>query len=61
MGTSIAGERLLSATDLTNANLNKATVSGVDAFQDAIYSNTTCPDGSNSDTNGGTCVGYGVP
>ena len=60
-GANIGGLRPLSATNLTNANLNNAHVTGIDALQDAVFSNTTCPDGSNSDTNGGTCVGHGVP
>jgi len=56
-GANIAGLRPLSATNLTNANLNHTNVTGIDALQDAIFSNTTCPDGSNSDANGGTCLG----
>jgi virginiamycin B lyase len=40
----------LSRADLTGANLRGATLTG------AIWSNTTCPDGSNSDDDGGTCV-----
>jgi virginiamycin B lyase len=40
----------LSRADLTGANLHGATLTGV------IWSNTTCPDGSNSDDDGGTCV-----
>lgn len=40
------------SADLTGANWKKAT--GLDS---AIFSDTTCPDGSNSDANGGTCPG----
>jgi len=43
-GVDLTGADLIAA-DLTNANL-----SGV------IWSNTTCPDGSNSNNDGGTCV-----
>jgi uncharacterized protein YjbI with pentapeptide repeats len=58
-GAKISGNTLNSA-DLTGANLNKAQIS-FPALHDAFYSNTTCPDGSNSDNDGGTCVGHGVP
>jgi uncharacterized protein YjbI with pentapeptide repeats len=40
-------------TDLTGANWRRATGLG-----SAIFSNTTCPDGTNSDANGGTCIGH---
>lgn len=41
----------LSDSDLTNANLTNTT------FTSVIWSNVTCPDGSNSDTNGlNACV-----
>jgi streptogramin lyase len=39
----------LSRADLSGANLHGATLTGV------TWSNTTCPDGSNSDDDGGTC------
>lgn len=57
-GATITGNTLNSA-DLTGTNLNRAQISAP-ALHDAYYSNTTCPDGSNSDNNGGTCVGHGV-
>lgn len=38
--------------DLTGAKLDKATIA------DVIWSNTTCPDGKNSDTVGKTCRGH---
>ena len=42
--------------DLTGArNMDTAIVVG------AIWSDTTCPDGTNSDANGGTCVGHLTP
>jgi streptogramin lyase len=40
----------LSRADLTGANLHDATLTG------AKWSNTTCPDGTNSDNDGGTCA-----
>ena len=29
-------------------------------FRMATFSNTTCPDGTNSDNDGGTCLGHGI-
>jgi hypothetical protein len=43
---------ILTGANLTGANLNRATLDGV------AWSNTTCPDGTNSDNNGGTCIGH---
>jgi hypothetical protein len=43
--------------DLTNANLENAQVDGA-SFNDVTWSNTTCPDGSNSSHDGGTCAGH---
>lgn len=40
----------LGEADLTDASLDGATLTGV------IWSNTTCPDGTNSDRDGGTCA-----
>lgn len=52
--------------DLTNANLTEANFTGainVDTTirTGVIWSNTTCPDGTNSDDNGGTCEGHLTP
>ena len=44
----------LTGADLTGADLTGANLTGV------IWSNTTCPDGSNSDSHGNTCAGYGI-
>jgi hypothetical protein len=44
----------LSDANLTGANLTGANLGGV------VWSNTTCPDGTNSDTHANTCVGYGA-
>jgi uncharacterized protein YjbI with pentapeptide repeats len=41
--------------DLTNSNLYGSFLSGAN-FTGAIWSNTTCPDGSNSNNDGDTCV-----
>jgi uncharacterized protein YjbI with pentapeptide repeats len=46
----------LSDVDLTNADLAGATLAGADVTN-VIWSNTVCPDGTNSDDDGGTCAG----
>ena len=43
----------LSRADLTGARLGHAT-----GLSSVIWGDTTCPDGTNSDANGGTCVGH---
>jgi uncharacterized protein YjbI with pentapeptide repeats len=48
-GANLTGANL-SGVNLTGANLTGATLSGV------IWSFTTCPDGTNSQNDGGTCV-----
>ena len=63
----------LTASDLTGAKLTHSIISGAN-FTDAIlagadlsettgigviWSNTICPDETNSDDNGGTCTGHG--
>jgi uncharacterized protein YjbI with pentapeptide repeats len=45
----------LTGANLYNVNLTAANVSGV------TWSNTLCPDGTNSNANGGTCVGHLAP
>jgi uncharacterized protein YjbI with pentapeptide repeats len=40
----------------TNANLSGSTFAPGTDFAGATWSNTTCPDGTNSDSDGGTCV-----
>lgn len=47
-----------SNTNFTNANLSGAIFSGAN-LTTPIWSNTTCPDGTNSNDNGNTCVGHG--
>ena len=65
-GTDLSGANLAGG-DLSAANLNRANLSGAD-LSDAdlsganlnrvIWSNTTCPDGTNSNNNGNTCLGH---
>jgi phospholipase C len=43
--------------DFTNADLDGANLAGAN-FQQAVWSNTTCPDGTNSNADGGTCKGH---
>lgn len=48
----------LTAVDFTNVNLFLADVSGAD-FTGVTWSNSICPDGTNSDTNGSSsCQGH---
>jgi len=47
----------LKAANLANANLAGADLTGANV-KDVIWSNTICPDGTNSDANGGTCVNH---
>jgi hypothetical protein len=65
-GSDLAGAQLvgatlttanLSNTDLSNADLFLATMAGSDRTS-ALYSATTCPDGTNSDADGHTCDGH---
>ena len=57
-GADLSGA-LLMGVDLSDANLTDANLEGVitlDAnFEGAVWSDTTCPDGTNSDDNGNTC------
>jgi uncharacterized protein YjbI with pentapeptide repeats len=48
----------LAQVDFTDANLTRADLSNAIGRGTAIWSNTTCPDGTNSDTNGDTCLGH---
>ena len=63
-GADLAGATFAS-TDLSYANFTNVDLTGVDlttaSLSSATWANTTCPDGSNSDTNpGNTCVGFGI-
>lgn len=54
----------LFGANFTNANLTNANLYGArranlaTIWTGATFSNTICPDGTNSDNNGGTCVGH---
>jgi uncharacterized protein YjbI with pentapeptide repeats len=45
----------LTGANLSGANLNSATLTGVK------WNNTTCPDGTNSNADAGTCIGHLKP
>ena len=45
----------LKDANLTDANIALANLKGANV-KDVVWSNTVCPDGTNSDANGGTCV-----
>jgi hypothetical protein len=47
----------LHAANLTGANLSGASLAGAN-LNKVTWSNTTCPDGSNSDLDGNTCRGH---
>ena len=47
-------DAILSGGNLTEADLTGATVTNAD-FANVTWSNTVCPDGTNSDDNGGVC------
>jgi uncharacterized protein YjbI with pentapeptide repeats len=67
-GANLHGANLTNA-NLTNAkmtnaqvfgtNLTGATMTGADVIG-VIWTNTTCPDATNSNSDGGTCVGHGA-
>lgn len=48
----------LNGVDLTDADLTGANWRQSTGLASATFSNTTCPDGTNSDANGGTCAGH---
>ena len=60
-GANLIGANLQSANlqgaNLTNANLGGATSKGA-SLGGATWSNTVCPDGTNSDADGNTCLGH---
>ena len=51
------GDGFLPNANLTNANLRHADLRHAD-ITGVIWSNTICPDGSNSNSHGSTCVGH---
>ena len=48
----------LNGANLTGANLTGATITATTNFNKVTWSNTTCPDGTNSNADGGTCTGH---
>lgn len=56
-GSDLRGANL-SGTNLSFATLLAADVDATTNFDGVIWSDTVCPDGSNSDDNGGTCIGH---
>ena len=65
-GTNLTGANLKNANlknaNLTNANLTNANLKGANmtgaTLAGIIWSNATCPDGTNSTGDGGTCIGH---
>jgi hypothetical protein len=56
-GANLSGANFNDAT-LTGADLDGATVTSTTNFNHVTWSNTTCPDGTNSNNDGGTCAGH---
>jgi hypothetical protein len=60
-GANLRGANLTDANlnhaNLTSADLTGATLTGAN-LNHVTYSDTTCPDGTNSNNNGGTCTGH---
>jgi uncharacterized protein YjbI with pentapeptide repeats len=50
----------LTQANMTNTSLEGADLTGV-TDTGVTWSNTTCPDGSNSNSHGSTCSGFGAP
>ena len=50
---------VVAGANFKDANLEGSTFEAIQA-DTAIWSNTTCPDGTNSDAHGRTCIGWGV-
>jgi Putative Ig domain/Pentapeptide repeats (8 copies) len=61
-GADLAGADLSGANfnkaDLADADLDGATVTGTTNFNKVTWSDTTCPDGTNSNNDGGSCAGH---
>ena len=64
-GADLTGANLSSAdlrgADLSAANLRGATGLPTATLTGAVWGTTTCPDGTTSDQNGGTCLGHLSP
>lgn len=59
-GTNLFNTALIE-TNFTNANLTGALNVNTANRENPIWSNTICPDGTNSDANGNTCEGHLTP
>jgi uncharacterized protein YjbI with pentapeptide repeats len=57
IGADLRGARL-DRVDLTMADLTGADLDRASGLASATWSATICPDGTNSDANGGSCVGH---
>ena len=55
--TNLSGANLNGA-NLTQTNLKGATGMSTTTLTGVIWSKTTCPDNTNSNTDGGTCLGH---
>ncbi len=55
----VLNQATLKTANFTNATFSGATGGTTAALTGAIWNNTTCPDGTNSTTDGGTCMGHG--
>lgn len=51
----------LDGARFVNASLAYSDFSGANITASTVFINTTCPDETNSDVNGGTCVGHMTP
>jgi uncharacterized protein YjbI with pentapeptide repeats len=64
-GSNLQGTRFVDGTledcNFTDANLLGASFEDWQSMSGSTWSNTICPDGTNSDNNGGTCVGHLAP
>jgi uncharacterized protein YjbI with pentapeptide repeats len=49
-----------SNSQFINANMAGITFEGSPIFSGVTWVNTICPDGTNSDANGNTCIGHGL-
>ena len=62
LGQANFARAILTGANLANANLSGATLTGATMtganLIGAVWSKTTCPDGTSSTANGGTCVGH---
>ena len=62
IGANLSGAVLVNANlggaDVTRADLSGADLTGAVLTGGVVWSNTTCPDDTNSDANGGTCCGH---